>query len=267
MGTRELTNTGGGAVAGNSDHVAKGESESPLRRTARVTGVWYLALALAGLFGFLIIRPAIYVSGDPAATMSNLVDKETLAHLGLFLELALVVTQALAAVWFYKLFKRINETAAWALAVFGIVNAVAILASAGFMATALTVSGDAGLAPGGDAAATVQLMYELSTNAWGVGALFFGLWLIPMGHVAASSGRMPKWLGWTLIVGGCGYVLSALVGYGIADAPAWIVDGLTFPATVGEVWMIGYLLIVGIRPSRADAPGKQDEMTARDVGS
>lgn len=241
---RNATSIGHGA----RETRGSGGRAEPSRHTARITGIWYLALALAGLFGFLVIRPEIFVAGDPAATLSNLSDQGTLARMGLVLELALVLTQAVAAVWFYKLFRTINQTAAWALAAFGIVNAVAILVSSVFMATALSVAGDAGLAPGGDPAATVQLMYELSANAWGVGALFFGLWLIPMGHIASSSGRMPKWLGWILIIGGCGYVLSALIGYGVASAPEWLVEGLTFPATVGELWMIGYLLIVGIRP-------------------
>jgi hypothetical protein len=214
--------------------------------------MWYLALAIAGGLGFLLIRPLIFVAGDPATTLANLVDRSALARIGVVLELALVATQAIAAVWFYKLFRSINEPAAWALAAFGIVNAVAVMASAGFMATALTVAGDPSLAPGGDVAGTVHLLYQLSSSSWGVGAVFFGLWLIPMGHIAAGSGRMPVWLGRTLIIGGLGYVLSSLVSHGFTDPPAWVVEGLTVPATIGEVWMIGYLLTVGIRPP-ADA--------------
>jgi hypothetical protein len=46
-----------------------------------------------------------------------------------------------------------------------------------------------------------------------------------------------------------------LLGY----APTWLVDALTITATIGELWMIGYLLVVGIRPAaegraRAAAP-------------
>lgn len=221
------------------------------KRTARVTGLWYLALGIIGMLGFLVIRPQIFAEGDAAATLANLAGNEALARLGLVAEMGVVVAQALAAVWFYKLFRSTNHVAAWALAIFGIMNAVAIMASAAFLATALSVAGDPGLAVGGDAAGTVHLMYELSTNSWGVGALFFGLWLIPMGYVAATSGRMPVWLGRILIVGGVGYVLSAFVGYGIADAESWLVDGLAYLATIGEFWMIGYLLTVGIRPGVA----------------
>ena len=255
---RDISVSGGGAAITDEGPglermgSTRGASLVVLRKTARIAGMWYLALAIAGILGFLLIRPQIYVAGDPATTLANLVDRAALARTGVVLELALVVTQAIAAVWFYKLFRSINEPAAWALAVFGMVNAVAVLASAGFMATALTVSGDPSLAPGGDAAATVQLMYQLSTNSWGVGAVFFGLWLIPMGHIAAGSGRMPAWLGRILIIGGVGYVLSSFVSHGFSDPAAWVVTSLTVPATIGEFWMIGYLLAVGIRPP-ADA--------------
>ena len=34
-----------------------------LKKTARITGLWYLALAIPGVLGFLVVRPSIYISG------------------------------------------------------------------------------------------------------------------------------------------------------------------------------------------------------------
>jgi len=222
-------------------------------KTARATGAWYLGLAITGMLGFLFLRPQLIEENDSAATLANLIDQPGLAHLLVMLEMGTVITQALAAVYFYKLFRPINPTAAYATATFGMINSVAIMASGAFMATANSIAADASLAPSGDASGTVGFMYELSANAWGMGALFFGLWLIPMGWVAVTSARLPRLLGWILVVGGVGYVVSGLIGYGIADAPGWLVEGLAFPATVGEFWMIGYLLIKGIRPATSRA--------------
>jgi hypothetical protein len=94
---------------------------------------------------------------------------------------------------------------------------------------------------------SIQLLQLLSTNAWGVGSLFFGLWLIPMGYIIVSSKRMPVWLGRVIIIGGCGYLLSTFFKYLGFTNP--FMEALVIPATVGEFWIIGYLLIYGIRPS------------------
>ena len=112
-------------------------------RTARVAGAWYLGLAVTGILGFLLVRPAIYVEGDAAATLANLQDKEALAHLGVMLEMGIVVTQALAAIWFYKLFRDVRKVAGVSVAAFGLINAVAIMASAVFLATAVAVAQEA----------------------------------------------------------------------------------------------------------------------------
>lgn len=198
----------------------------------------------------------LHVPDDPAATARNLAERAALARLGVVLELAVVVTQALAALWFYRLFRSMGRGFdAVSLAAFGLVNAVVILASAAFLSTAVAVADTPALAPGGDVAATVQLLHEMSLKCWEVGGVFFGLWLIPMGRAILASGRMPTALGWTLIAGGIGYVASAVVAVGYADTPTWLVGALTIPATVGEFWMIGFLLVVGVRAGAGGPEG------------
>lgn len=229
---------------------------NPLIRTARITGLLYLGLAVVGALGFLIVRNQLFVAGDATATLANLMGREALARAGVALELGIVVTQALVALWFYRLFRSVDAFAAGALAGFGMVNAVAILGSAAFLATALEVALEHSIAPAGDASASVQLMYVLSGNLWGVGKAFFGLWLIPMGRLVLRSGWMPRPMGWILVVGGVGYLLSAVVSY-LVSGGQMIADALTLPATVGEFWMIGYLLVFGVR--RGAVAGKGSE--------
>ena len=160
--------------------------------------------------------------------------------------MGVVITQALVALWFYRLFRSVDAVAAGAIAAFGLVNAVAILVSAGLLATALDVSQDASLSVSGGAAATAQLLYVVSGHLWVIGGIFFGLWLVPMGWLARRSGWMPGLLGWILMVGGVGYVLDALLSYLLPDAGP-VTDLLTAPATVGELWMVGHLCLRGVR--------------------
>ncbi|MGI5183858.1 DUF4386 domain-containing protein [Dactylosporangium sp. CA-152071] len=221
-----------------------------LTRTARLTGLFYLGNAITGILGFLIVRPQLFAADDPGATLANLVAHESLARAGVALELGMVVTQTLAAVWFARLFRTADPVAASGIAAFGLVNAVVGLASAAMLATAVGVSSD----PVGDAAANVQVLYLVSDNLWGVGALFFGLWLIPMGWCVLRSGWMPRALGWVLVGGGAGYVLSAFIRYLAPDAQV-VAEALAYPASIGEFWMVGYLLIRGVRrQALAEAP-------------
>jgi len=193
------------------------------------------------------VRGELYVADDPTATLANLVDQVSLARLGIAADMTVVLAQALAAIWFFKLFRSDNSFAAGSIAAFGLVNAAAIVVATAFSATALVVSGDAALAPSGDQAATVQLLYELNGAMWDIGGLFFGLWLFPMGYVVAKSRVMPTALGWVLMAGGVAYVINTYLTQIAPDAPTGVESLLVGVATIGEFWMIGYLLIFGIR--------------------
>ena len=217
-----------------------------LVRTARATGLFYLAFFITGILGTYVVRGQLFVAGDAQATLTNLVDNQLLARIGIALELCIVLTQALTAVWFYRLFKSIDTMAAGSLTAFGLVNAVAVLVSAGVLATALDTATDPSLTAAGDQAATVQLLYVVSGNLWGVAALFFGLWLLPMAWLVLRSRWLPRALGWTLVAGGLGYMLCAFVTYLFPSADV-VSQLLTVPSILGEVWITGYLIIVGIR--------------------
>jgi hypothetical protein len=220
------------------------EQQKDLVGTARIAGVWYLLLAISGVVGFLVLHPQIYVSGDLTQTLANLSEHEAVARLRLLLEFAIVISQAVAAVYFFKLFKDINHVASWALAAWGTMNAGVIMISAIAMGGAINVAN--GTLQVSDKLIIIQVFDQIIKNAWGVGSLFFGLWLIPMGYIVVRSQRMPVWLGRTLILGGAGYLASAFLNYA-GFRFSWI-DMLTIPATIGEFWIIGYLLVFGIRP-------------------
>ncbi|MDP1842739.1 MAG: DUF4386 domain-containing protein [Sediminibacterium sp.] len=214
--------------------------------TARLTGIWYLILAISGMLGFLIYQPQIFIPNNPQQTLNNLINQETTARIRLILEFVIIISQALSAVWFYKLFKPINEWGAFTLAIWGTMNAAIILVSAIAMSSAIDIANTVTTSLQGKTD-MIQLLSQIMTNAWEVGSLFFGLWLLPMGYIILASKRMPIWLGRILIIGGMGYIISAFFNYfGIKHS---LLELLVIPATIGEFWIIGYLLIYGLRPS------------------
>lgn len=223
------------------------DEQGRLVAIARTTGIWYLIMAISGILGFMVFHPQVY-EADPRQTLTNLQEGETLARLRLLFEFGIIVSQALTAIWFYRLFRNIREWAALATAIWGTVNSVVIMISAISMGAAIKIALSSEMME--DKVALIHLLTNLISNAWSIGGLFFGLWLIPMGYIVTSSGRMPVWLGRTLIIGGVGYIIGTCIKY-LGASGSWA-GALTLPATIGEFWMIGYLLIFGIRPGNKE---------------
>lgn len=215
-----------------------------LVKIARTAGIWYLLLAISGVIGFLVYHPQIFVSGEPEKTLNNLIELESTARMRLLFEFVIILSQALTAIWFYRLFKNIKEWAAVATGIWGTVNAVIIMISAICIAASIKIAASTHIIE--SKIAIIDLLSQLISHSWNAGGLFFGLWLLPLGYLVTSSKRMPVWLGRTLILGGIGYLLSTFLHYGGIKG-SWV-GMLSIPATIGEFWMIGYLLIFGIRP-------------------
>lgn len=207
--------------------------------TERVTGLFYLGLAITGMLAFLFARSKLYVEGDALATTTNLISHPGLARFGVAAELGLVAFQALVAIWFFKLFRTVDSFASVSIMVLGSINAVLILIASAFWLNAVTTSIASAGSP--EAVLLTQQMFTMHESLWVVGKLFFGLWLIPMGY-AALKAKFPQPLGWILIAGGSGYVLSVFLEILTPSLSKSVLEFITVPATIGEFWMIGYLL-------------------------
>jgi hypothetical protein len=212
--------------------------------TARITGIWYLLMAITGILGFMVFHSQVYVSGDAQQTLTNLTENQGLARTRLLLEFGIVISQALTAIYFYKLFRSYSASLSWSLGALGFVNAIAIMLSAIAMASCIGLANADSIAVD-DKVLMIAMLQQIISNAWGVGAIFFGLWLFPMGYVVVKYKIMPTWLGRMILIGGVGYLASTFLKYAGIDFS--FRSYLTLPATIGEFWMIGYLLIFGIR--------------------
>jgi hypothetical protein len=212
------------------------------RFDCRIAGLFYLGVAITGAFGFMAIRPELFVHGDPGRTLANLLSRTDLARIGVAMELGTAMFQALAAVWFGRLFRDTDAFAAGALTSFGMVNAIVVLSSAALLGASIEAAiGSTGAAP-----TTSHLLMLTSEHFWRVGNIFFGLWLFPMGWLVWKAQFAHRLLGWILIGGAIGYVLNGFVSVFLPNAGTW---GVVLPilATVGEFWMIGLLLWTGFR--------------------
>jgi hypothetical protein len=76
--------------------------------------------------------------------------------------------------------------------------------------------------------------------------IFWGLWLFPFGLLVMRSGFIPKILGVLLIINGFAYVVASLTEL-LAPAYANLVERFALIPETGELWIMLWLLIKGVR--------------------
>ena len=76
---------------------------------ARVGGVLYLIIIALGMFEELFIRGSIVVSGDAAATFTNLRNMEMLWRTGIAMEMVLVIINVALSMALYVLTRPVNK--------------------------------------------------------------------------------------------------------------------------------------------------------------
>jgi hypothetical protein len=225
------------------------------KRLARIAGVLYLAVAILAGFAIGYVRPKVYVAGDATATAQNIAANEGLFRLGFLADLAQSAAMLLVAMALCLLFQHVNKNAARAIVVFASVSvAIQCLNLAPYLAS-LSLATDPSYAtafgPGG-ADALVLLMMDLQYSGFLIAQVFFGLWLLPMGYLAFTSGMFPKGLGVLLIIACFSYLAHLPFMFLWPDVGAMLTPFVAIPAVLAEVWMVLYLLIRGVKAPKPD---------------
>src|ERR1700737_2782728 len=88
---------------------------------ARIGGLAYLIIIVAGAMGEIFIRSKIIVSGNDIATTENIAASPLLWRIGIFGDLVMHVFDLVLGVVYYMLFKRVNKTLALLSLLFGLI--------------------------------------------------------------------------------------------------------------------------------------------------
>jgi hypothetical protein len=187
---------------------------SPLVR-ARIAGVLYLMLPFAP-FGLLYVPSRLIVSGDPAATASNIMASETLFRLGIVSNLLSPLVNLFLVLALYQLLKPVNKNMASLMVIFILVSVpISMLNELPQFAVLLLLNGANYL----NVFSTEQLhtlmtlFLNLHKQGIHIAQIFWGLWLFPMGYLIFKSGFLPRIIGIALIIGCFGYLIDSFAAF------------------------------------------------------
>ena len=228
--------------------------DSP-KRLARTAGVLYLLVGIFGGFAQGFVYPRIYVAGDAAQTAGNVLANAGLVRLGVVADLVQATVWAFVAMALYRLLRHVNRSVASAMVVLAAIGAGITCLTAVFEFEAVRVAtGAVDLADLGAGGSRALVLLLVDAHHYGLlsAQIFFGLWLVPMGYLAYRSGWFPKALGIMLVVGCACYLVDLLAAFLAPNVGKAIHGFVSIPPAIAEIWMVGYLLVIGVRSVKPD---------------
>jgi uncharacterized protein DUF4386 len=223
------------------------------KRRARFAGGLYLLNGILGAFALLFVYAKVYVPGDAATSARNLVANAGLVRMGVVADLIQATIWVFLALTLYQLLKHVSKAAARAMVVLVALGAGILMLNEVFGFESLRVAtGAVNLASLGAAGSNALVLLLLDAQHYGllIAQIFFGLWLVPLGYLAYRSGWFPRALGVALIVGGACYLVDMLAAFLAPDFGTAIHGYVTLPSAIAELSMVGYLLVVGVKPPK-----------------
>jgi hypothetical protein len=213
-------------------------------KTARIAGFLYLLLAPLGFFGLDYI-PSLTVPGNAVATASHIMAQPLLFRLSILSALMTPIVTAAVALFLYKLFKSVNKNQAVLMVIFTLVAVpIAMLNELNHFAVLLLLNGTGNLNVFSVDQLYSQLMFFLDLSNYGanITAIFWGLWLLPLGYLIFKSNFIPKLIGILMFVAGFGYIVDSI---GLFLLPGLHIDFSQY-TFIGELVLLLWLLIKGV---------------------
>lgn len=225
---------------------------NPDKKTARLAGFLYFIVVITGIISLGYVPSQLIVSKDPVATTSNIISHPWLYRWGIISSAVCYIAFLLLPLALYRLLNSVNETAARLMIVLVVVSVPISFINLQHKFEVLNLIERAGaLALSGDIPEQVMLQLKAYSSGILIVQIFWGLWLLPFGWLVYRSGFLPKILGVFLIAGCFGYVIDFIGTVGIPGYnDTSIGNYITKPATLGEISICLFLLIIGVQKKR-----------------
>ena len=217
----------------------------------RIAGIWYLVIVLLGPLRLIYIPGKLFVTGNAAATVTNIAAHQWLFRAGIVSDLIGSVVLVLLTLAFYRLFRGVDPYLAVQVVIFGgimpaLLNFVGVAGDIAALAIARGIDFLSVFSkPQLDALA--MFLLDLRDHQYTAAEILWGVWLFPLGILIYKSRFMPRFLGLWILLGGLSYVALSLTG---VMFPAYEdkVFKISQPAMFGELALMLWLLIKGARP-------------------
>jgi hypothetical protein len=217
----------------------------------RIAGFLYLLLVVFAPFRLIYIPSKLFVRENATATANNIAAHEVLFRLGIVTDLFCGTILIFLVLALYRLLKGVNQNQAVLMVILGGVMPATIdfLNVLNDAAALMFVRGPDFLSefekPQRDALA--MLFLRLHHQEVAAAEVLWGLWLFPLAILVYRSRFLPRFLGVWLMINGFAYLAMSFTGL-LLPPYEGMVSNIAFPALLGEMALMLWLVIKGARP-------------------
>jgi hypothetical protein len=219
-------------------------------KIARVAGLLYLIMIIAGGFAEVIVREGLTVSGNAVATAQNILASEQMYRFGFVADLVVLIAGTILSLIFYILFKPINRNLSLLALIFSILaSAVMALNLVNQLAPLVLLHNPSYLkAFSIEQLQTLSLFFlKLQSQGYGISLLFFAFYFPIIGYLVYKSGFLPRILGVIYTLAGIGYLINSLAMFLTPHLTVYLFPYVLLPAFIGESSMSLWLLVKGVK--------------------
>lgn len=183
-------------------------------RIARITGIAWLMIIVAGIFAEFIVRESLIVSGNAAETAANIIESEALFRVGVIGDLMMIAFDVTVAALLFVLLRSVSPALARLTAWFRLIQAAIIGASLLSLFAALQLLTNAEFVVG---TSTQQLnslamaFMEVHSVGYDVSLVFFSLSIAVLSYLLYTSKLVPVVLSVLLAAASVVYMTGSMI--------------------------------------------------------
>lgn len=224
-----------------------------LPTVARIAGIGYLVIIVAGIFAEFAIRSRLIIPGDAAATAANIISSGWLFRVSIASDLIMLMADIIVAWALYMLLKPVNSGLSLLAAIFRLVHAAVYgiaLLTLFFILLLLNSAAYLTVFDPEQLHALVLLFTDAHSYGYIIALVFFAFHVFILGYLIFKSEFIPRILGILLVIAALGYTVDSFANILLANYASYeLIFALVVfvPAFIAELSFGLWLLIRGSR--------------------
>ena len=227
---------------------------------ARIGGVLYLIIIIAGGFAEGVVRSRLIVAGDAAATAKNIMASQWTWRIAFAGDLAIYACAVPLVLIFYVLLSPVNRNLALLAVFFNLVSiAIEGVNALSHFAPLLILNGADYLKvfDQHQLQALALLFVNLHAYGFAISLTIFSFVLLLEGYLIFNSGYFPKTLGVFVAIAAICYLTNSFALFLAPVFQAKIFPTILIPSFIGELSLCLWLLVMGVNVPKWEDKAKR----------